>query len=277
MTVAEFVYTVLLRPRPLRAAANACIRAVLPRTVRCGPIRVALNPQDPVVSGALAFRVYERSEIAFVRRAVGPGMTVLDVGANVGLYTALLSHAVGSAGRVIAFEPDPESFRYLQQTVRENGATNVELVPMAAARRDGVARLYTSSSNRGDNRLYESELCDGSVEVGTVRLDAFLAGSGVERVDFVKIDVQGFEGEVLAGLEETLGRSPGVVVLAEFWPFGLRRAGTDPRALLDLLERSGLALCELVGGARTRPVADKDALVRRVRGHQYVNLVATRP
>jgi FkbM family methyltransferase len=276
VTIAEFVYTVLLRPRPLRAAANACIRAVLPRTATWGPVRVVLNPRDPVVAGALAFRVYERNELAFVRRTLLPAMTVLDVGANVGAYTALASHAVGPAGRVLAFEPDPESFRYLRETVRENGATNVELVPMAAARREGVARLFTSSSNRGDNRLFESEQSDGSVEVRTVRLDDFLAAAGIERVDFVKIDVQGFEGEALAGLERTLRRSPGLVMLAEFWPFGLRRAGTEPRALLDLLEGFGLGLHELVRGARTRPIADKDALVDRVRGHQYVNLVATR-
>jgi FkbM family methyltransferase len=276
VTVAEFVYTVLLRPRPLRAAAHGLLRATMPSSARFGPVRVALNPRDPVVSGALALRLYERSELAFVRRALRPGMTVLDVGANVGPYTALCAHAVGDAGRVFAFEPDPESFRYLEETVRRNAAARVELVPAAAAAEAGVARLFTWSDNKGDSRLYEHERSDGSVEVATVRLDDFLAAAGVERVDFVKIDVQGLEGHVLEGLEQTIRRSPGLVLLLEFWPIGLRRVGTDPLALLARLEGLGLRLHELRRRGRTRPLADPAALVRRVRGHQYVNLVCVR-
>jgi hypothetical protein len=109
--------------------------------------------------------------------------------------------------------------------------------------------------------------------VRTVRLDDFLAEAGVERVDFVKIDVQGFEGPVLEGLERTLRRSPGVVVLLELWPIGLRRVGTDPAELLARLRDYGLRLHELRRGGRTRPLADPAALLRRLRGPQYLNLV----
>src|SRR5262249_28284808 len=152
---------------------NAAIRAVLPRSVQRGPAKIVLNPRDPVISGALAFRVYERTELAFVRKTLRPGMRGLDIGANVGLYSAIACHAVGVEGRVIAFEPDPESFGYLEATIRENGCRNVTLFPLAAARHDGAARLFTSSSNRGDNRLYNNELSDGSIEIRTVRLDEF--------------------------------------------------------------------------------------------------------
>ena len=62
MTIAEFIYTVLLRPRPLRRAANATIRALLPERIRVGEATVWLNPDDPVISGALTLGVYERRE-----------------------------------------------------------------------------------------------------------------------------------------------------------------------------------------------------------------------
>jgi len=89
VTLAEFVYTILLKPRLLHRAANAAIRASLPEHVRVGEAIVWLNPDDPVVSGALALGVYERGEIAFFRSRFGADMTFVDVGANVGLYSAV--------------------------------------------------------------------------------------------------------------------------------------------------------------------------------------------
>src|SRR5690348_10052485 len=79
MTIAEFVYTVLLRPRPLRRAANAAIRALLPQKVRVGAATVWINPEDPVISGALTLGVYERGEIAFFLSRFGADMTFIDV------------------------------------------------------------------------------------------------------------------------------------------------------------------------------------------------------
>ena len=86
---------------------------------------------------------------------------VVDVGANVGLYTAMAGMAVGPAGRVVALEPDPECFGVLQQTIRVNVLENVDAVFAAASDSNGTTRLFTSSDNRGDNRLYHSETSDG--------------------------------------------------------------------------------------------------------------------
>lgn len=276
MAFFEFVYTVVLRPRPLKAIANTAIRAILPPTVRCGPVRVVLNPRDPVISGALMLGVYERTELAFIRKAIQPGMTVLDIGANVGLYSALCGKAVGTSGKVIAFEPDPESVQYLEKTIRANSLSNVQVVPKAASSLKGVTRLYTSSSNRGDSRLYNHELSDGSVEIETVRLDEFLPSIQVETIDFIKIDVQGFEGHVLGGLQETVRRSPRVVMMSEFWPDGLRRANTDPLQLLQELEQWGLGLYEMEVGGAVKPIPDKEAFIARLRGREYTNVVASK-
>jgi len=273
MTVAEFVYTVLLKPAPLRLVANAVIRKVLPSTVRYGPAHIVLNPNDPVVSGALTFRVYERHEIAFVRGALRSGMTLLDIGANVGLYSAIGSHAVGAEGTVIAFEPDPESFQYLEATMRKNGGRNARLFRLAAANQNGAARLFTSSTNRGDNRLYDNDLRDGSVEIETVRLDDFLPTIGIRSVDFIKIDLQGFEGHALQGLERTIRNSSRMILMTEFWPFGLTQAGTDPRGFLDMLEEFGLALRALLPQGRTRAIDDKEAFIQQYQGRRYTNVI----
>lgn len=277
ITIPEFIYTVLLKPRPLRVAANSVLRAIIPSSIAVGKVRIVLNPHDPVVSGAIALRVYERRELAFVRCALAAGMTILDIGANLGFYTAIFAEAVGDGGKVIAFEPDPENFHFLHKTIEANSFSNVVPINAAAARRSGIMRLYTSRENRGDNRLYANELSDGSVDVKVLCLDEYLPGIGVKEVDFIKIDVQGFEGEVLGGLEQTIRSSRTLTMLAEFWPQGLRRAGTDPLELLERLESYGLSLNDLGDHGRTTPVTDKKALIARYQGREYTNIVARKP
>jgi FkbM family methyltransferase len=275
MTLAEFAYTMLLRPKPLKASANAIIRLMLPRRLRRHGATVVLNPRDPVVSGALTLGVYEKPETKFFCAACRPGMTFLDVGANVGYYTALAISRIGK-GRIVALEPDAESFRYLEQTVAANGATNVACVRKGAAAHDGVLTLHTSSLNRGDNRLYANQLADDSAEVETCRVDTLLSELGIESVDLIKMDVQGFEGHVLRGMRNTLARSSNFLMLMEFWPLGLRSAGTDPTALLLELEQTGARLFELTSRGTLLPLIDKHDVIARHQGRRYTNIVASR-
>src|SRR5260370_41969929 len=159
-----------------------------------------LNPNDPVVSGALALRVYENTETRFFQSVCKPGMTFLDVGANVGLYTALALARIGGTGRVVALEPDRESFEYLRKTVMANHADNVTCIRKAAADYTGVTKLFVSENNRGDNRLYDNELSTGSYEVDVAPLDILLKELGIITFDLVKIDEQCFERRVLRGM-----------------------------------------------------------------------------
>src|SRR5258707_9828272 len=145
MTIAEFVYTVLLRPRLLRRAANATIRAMLPERVRVGEATVWINPDDPVISGALTLGVYERGEIAYFRSKLGADMTFIDIGANVGLYSAIALSTRGFRGRVLAVEPHAESRLYLQKTIESNAAAATgaaQICGLAASDRPQTLTLY---------------------------------------------------------------------------------------------------------------------------------------
>jgi FkbM family methyltransferase len=275
MTAAEFVYTVILRPKPLKALANGIIRRLLPERLKIAGAIVVLNPKDPVVSGALTFGVYEKPETKFFTAVCKNGMTFLDVGANIGYYSGLAIARVGP-GKVIALEPDPENFGYLQRTVEANQATNTVCCQIAAGAAKGTATLYASSSNRGDNRLYANSLADQTVEVEVDTVDAILDELRVGPVDLIKIDVQGFEGQVVSGMRQTILRSPRLTLLMEFWPFGLESAGTQPVALLEELESLDLKLFELTPKARLVPLIDKPDLTRRYHGRRYTNIVAFR-
>jgi FkbM family methyltransferase len=275
MALAEFIYTRLLRPAPVRRAANAILLSILPETVRVGPAIVHLNPRDPVVSGALALRVFERDELRFFSQRCRPGMTVLDVGANVGLYTALAMNLTGADGTVVAIEPHAESRRFLELTVQANAATRtpVHVFDCAASDREGTAELFVNPQNKADNRLYRSEATPhaqaGRVQLRTI--DGVLDGLGLHAVDILKIDVQGSEFSAITGAAKTIRNSPGMMLLSEFWPDGIRQAaGCAPERYLEVLSDLGLTLFELKGG-RLTPLSF--ARASRLRGRRYLNLI----
>lgn len=276
MSVAEFIYTVLLKPRPLRRAANTAIRALLPERVRVGEATVCLNPHDPVISGALAFGVYERGEIAFFRSRFRAEMTLVDVGANVGLYSALALATPGFHGRVLAVEPHAESRGYLEKTIASNapapGAAHI--VGLAASDRAGTLALYKNPENKGDNRLYPDPLLPAEESVGADTLDNICRRAGIASTQFVKIDVQGAEAQVVRGAAGLLRASSECVLMTEFWPYGLARCGSDGLEYLGMLRDLGFRLYELSGSRGTlTAVSTPAALVERTQGRRYANLV----
>ena len=273
MTLLEFIYTVLLRPVPLRKLANAAIRRIVPRTLRLHGATVVLNPNDPVVSGALTFGGYEIPETKFFLRVCRPGITFLDIGANVGYYSALALARMHGQGKIVALEPDPENFQYLEATLAANNGAIAVALQKAASDHAGTMTLHTSADNRGDNRLYANELASGSCEVQVEQVDNIVAALGVTEVNLIKMDVQGYEAHVLAGMKSTIANSRDLVLLSEFWPDGLRRAGSDPSKYLSGLRELGLNLYELTAGARLTPVTDPGDLIRRFPGRRYTNVV----
>lgn len=270
MTIAEFVYTVLLRPRPLRRAANATIRALLPQKVRVGAASVWINPEDPVISGALTLGVYERGEIAYFRSRFAADMTFIDVGANVGLYSALALSTPGFRGRVLAVEPHAESRAYLEKTIQANGGA-AQICDLAASDRPGTLTLYKNPENKGDNRLYPDPLLRGEERIAADTLDNICRRYGITSAQFIKIDVQGAEAQVMRGAKELLAASTDCILMTEFWPYGLARCGAEGLAYLQLLQDSGFRLYEL--GSDLAPVNDARALVERTQGRRYANLV----
>jgi FkbM family methyltransferase len=243
--------------RRLLAALNRL--PVGDRTVRIGGDRLYVASLDRWLA-ALGWKLgrLEAAERALIARVVQPGMTVVDVGANVGLHTVGLARRVGSGGRVHALEPDPENFRLLERTVRDAGLSQVRLHRQAAGERAGEQSLYLSAVNRGDHRLTAGSERRHAVPIQTIVLDTLLAGE--PRVDFLKIDVQGAEAAVLRGLVHTLARRPAPGVLCELSPWLIREAGATPEECLALLGAAGLTPHRLRRGGMLEAVTEAQAL-----------------
>ncbi|NOY97805.1 MAG: FkbM family methyltransferase [Chloroflexi bacterium] len=285
MSFAEFVYTEVLKPRPLRALTNAVLLRIIPEKLSIGSATLYLNPNDPVLSGALTLRVYEHSELHFFQEYCRDDMVLVDVGANIGLYSSLAIHTLNSKGRIIALEPHPESHALLQKNVRTNieqrgtdQAPRVDMFMLAASAENGTRHLSMNPDNKADNRLSDAPENWQSVSVEARSLDALLAEAGIEQVNFVKMDVQGYEQNVLAGFKETLRRSEQVILMTEFWPKGLHAAGGDARTYLQTLADLGFTLYELIEKPRGKivPLEAWDSLITRLPGRKYTNLIAVK-
>jgi len=213
-----------------------------------------------------------RGGAALLRATVQPGMRVVDIGANQGLYTLLLAELVGERGSVLAFEPDPELFGALSRNCAANCVRNVDLQNYALGSASGSAVLYRSLLNAGDNRLAPGDRRDEfrCVSVKVAALDELLAG---RPVDFVKMDVQGWEWHVFNGMHHTLVSNPSLKIYFEFWPYGLVRAGSDPLRLLTHLGSLGFTLYEC-SGRRRHPIEDPERFVRGLTGRRYGDVFA---
>ena len=204
-----------------------------------------------------------------------PGMTVVDVGANIGYYTLLAAGAVGQAGMVFAFEPSSSNFALLQRNVAMNGCQNVILVNKALGARSGVAELHLGASQQ-HSLFRDSVRHSGSERVEVTSLDDFMGGLGWPVVDVIKIDVEGAEPAVIDGMRMALERCHTRHLIVEFCPFNLRIARTEPDALLKTLESLGFRIL-VIDEARGVQSSQFDDLLRRLRWrYDHVNLFCER-
>jgi FkbM family methyltransferase len=181
-----------------------------------------------------------RDDLAFLERHVKPGMTVVDVGANLGLYSLAIAKLVGESGRVYSFEPSPSLYCAAARNIeRNNRGRIIRLENVGLGSKTGTATLDLGVFNSGNNRLVESSQHATAVQVPITRLDDILPDL---TVDWIKIDSQGWEIEVLRGMKETLRRNRSVCLYFEYWPAGLRHSGEDPASLTDILQANGFSI-----------------------------------
>ncbi len=196
-------------------------------------------------------------------------MSVLDVGAHIGYFSLLAGRHVGPTGRVWSFEPDPANRASLECNIKANGMADlVSVVPVAVTSTVGDSLLYRVAGDTGSSTVYpQAEAGDEAIEVSTTSLDAWAASQGWPPVDLVKMDAEGAEGAVLAGMTELVKRNPKIVAILEFQADALEAAGEDP---LDFLRRLlGMSRRIELLDDRTGRVLKRDCLVELVRRSRW--------
>jgi FkbM family methyltransferase len=217
--------------------------------------RTRSAPLDLVVYGGLTLRAHPRSnsasnviyftpyydpdEMAFLNRFLKAGDTFVDGGANIGTYTLLAANLVGPSGRVVSFEPSTQAARHLRENVAINGLEGIVLVRQAAIGAERGFVKITSGSDVSNSIVSAAEAGRLTEVIEVVPLD------GTElpfRPSVIKLDVEGYEMEALRGMHEMLveGRRP--ILIIEFTPHLLRRAGTSATDVAAHLDSLGYSL-----------------------------------
>jgi FkbM family methyltransferase len=172
-----------------------------------------------------------------------PGCVVLDIGANQGLFSVTASKVVGPHGLVHAFEPDQDLAESLVNNIKNNGIQNVKVHNFALGAQVGSLSFFRNPYNSGDNRLTSANCIQDQFH-GRVLVRPLDDLAEIPKFDFVKIDVQGWEIEVLRGMINKLNANSHAKILFEFWPHGMRIAGLDPLHLIHFMIDNSYALKE---------------------------------
>jgi FkbM family methyltransferase len=216
---------------------------------------------------------WEPHVVAVLERLVQPDWTCLDVGANIGAHTLVLAEL---AAEVVAFEANPAAYRYLLRNVRD--CANVSVVQGAVWDEEGFVNIAASREFAGCGFVTSDASLDGSDaglviggrqisftfrvhRVPTVRLDDWAEGR--ERINLIKIDVEGAEERVLAGAQEMLARHRPILV-TEYSPGAAQTVGADPHAYLRALQDLYGSISAIEPDGSLSPIGNSSELETRI-------------
>lgn len=202
------------------------------------------------IQNAMAAGNYEPTQTHWVNQILRPGSRFVDVGANVGHFAGLASKLVGTSGRVFAFEPSPIPSKTLREMIDENHIQNMILSDAAVGDSNGHINLFLPPVADGVHSpsVFNPDLLSDSFvphSVPMITLDSYAPLNDGIPIDLIKIDVEGFEPNVIAGMQGLIKKGLVRHLICEFNSGWLRRNnGTTPTELLEMILQLGFSVTE---------------------------------
>ena len=210
-----------------------------------GGLYFRCNLRDHIMREVCFTGRYEPQETALLTHLLRDGMTFVDVGANWGYFSLVGSHLVGPSGRVVSVEADPRARAALRSNIERNGLTTIDLLEVAASDRHGTLRLQEYAEGASDSGNYgltsTTTIIEGGrrFEVAARPLDDALDEAGVDRVDVLKMDIEGGEALALRGLERRLSAGHISQIVLEVHPWHLQDRGSSVDEVVNALRGHG--------------------------------------
>jgi FkbM family methyltransferase len=231
----------------VRFLANSLPRFLIPKpngeqvieTIHGFKLRV--DPENDMgVERSLYYTgTYEKGTLHVIETILRPGDTFVDIGANIGLMTVHAALCVGVSGRVVAYEPNPETNDILQRNVVLNELGNVQVRPFAVGAERSTGMIFDHPDpNRGRATMVGSDHERAGHEVEVVALDEEFADG--ERVDMIKMDIEGYELEALKGMRSMLERAEPPMLIIEYSELRENSSGQEPRPIYDFIDQLGV-------------------------------------
>jgi FkbM family methyltransferase len=204
---------------------------------------LAVPADDLATIGSLADGVLpEQGTLKVVEKYLKPGGIFVDVGANVGLFSLLAARIVGPSGKVVAIEPAPAAVQALRATVDANGLGGIVTVKAFAAGAEQGLGTLSVAQNSTHSSLLPGDTAASTVVATVAPLDDALDGM---LPDMVKIDVEGFEANVIEGMKTIFRANPDVIVIMVFEPAHIRSTGLSAASWVERLRAAGLDIFEI--------------------------------
>ncbi len=206
-----------------------------------------LDARDYVTAHILADSIYEPTITSLTTGLLKEGAVFVDVGANVGYYTLLASVLVGAGGMVVAIEPNPDTVERLRRNIRLNKFTNIFTVPVAATETEQYLEFFEADvSNTGKSSLSSKNARSSkSAVVRGIPLDEIIQGHNIQRVDLVKIDVEGAELRVLQGMSAIM-ETFRPTIITELFPELLANLGASVDQVAECFRYKGYVLAQQI-------------------------------
>ena len=253
---------------------NVARRKIALRKVQGSKMFLLVN--DPAICRELIVRgCHEKLSTRAISKELSPGMRVIDIGANIGYYALLEAKAVGSSGKIHAIEPEPTNVDMLRRNLEVNGVTNVVHVhQLAIGAEDCVSTMYLSDASSRHTFASSSQKRNaGTLQVRMTTLDSFLAeqGEAGESIDFVRMDVEGYEGNILRGMKDTLESSDAMKMFIEFHPRMIDSIpGYSFQSTLELLDSFGFTAQRLITADENGKVCFEDMSIRSILADKWL-------
>ncbi|HEY0725004.1 MAG TPA: FkbM family methyltransferase [Pyrinomonadaceae bacterium] len=230
-------------------------------------LRIFVDLSDSVIGWGIIRGEYERDELDFVRRTIKTGQTVIDVGANIGVFTITMASLVGPTGKVYAFEPLETETTLIAQSLAENNfGDRVVVVPAAVSNEQGKGQLVRAAQTINAGGAYltdrEQEVPAGH-ETNAVELITLDTHPLLHPVSFIKIDIEGAEPLALQGARTILMQDR-PVILSELHPAQLMKvSGYRPAEFIAEMENLGYQ-CHDLHESELRPYVDEGPKVKSI-------------
>lgn len=243
--------------------------------------KMYLDLSDPGISRELILTgIHEKLATQVMRQEIKEGMTVVDIGANLGYYTLLEASIVGEKGQVYALEPVPKNFDILCKNININGFKNIKSYCIAVSNKSGTAKItLTNASNWGSMLEIEAEavsdymkqkmrsLARQTIEIETITLDEFLVKETVNRVNLIRMDVEGYEVEVVKGMLKTLKNTPPPLML--FFEIHNKVFDDPEKSIGPMLQQL------LIFGFKPKYIILPDKILRNINSDGFIRTVCS--
>jgi len=216
---------------------------------------------------------YEKETTDFFKKTIKPGMIVIDIGAHIGYFTKIFSKLVGKKGTVYAFEADPENFELLNKNTKH--LKNTKLCKVAISDSIGTIDFFHSNSKSGCHSTVPAEFRSQKITIPTITLDEFANRKGINKIDIIKIDIEGGEYIALHGMKKIFKNNPNIAIVLEFCMENIKLAHIEYHDFLKNIEQFGFNIFSIRQN-RLDKISSKSSIHQITQDADFVNLYCTK-